>query len=911
MRPLHLTMQAFGPYAEETVLDLAPLTRGGLYLICGDTGSGKTMIFDAITYALYGEPSGNAREASMLRSKYAKHEDMTYVKLIFENNGHEYTVYREWGKERIKKGEVTYERSTEAWLEYPDGRRVNKHKDVTAAVSEIVGLDRERFRRTVMIAQGEFRELLLTKTDKRMEILRIIFKTELFADFSERAKLEYKAESNNAELLRQNAASYASMMTVFDGELRELLEKVPHVTVAELKKAVTELIISERQEADLVKAELDAVTSKAKEYSELFARAKSDRKTEEQQAEAVLKLESANQKLRDADIHAAESEKYSEYIDACKEKIASYRAVANDYDELERLIIELRETVAEHDKSSEELEKINGRLEAVAAESENLAASIEALNKKLADITAGESELAHITDMYHVNEARILCIGKFKECGFILTDAEDNYKSTAAEMIRSKELYAEKTRAYFDSIAGVLSAGLQEGEPCPVCGSTSHPGPAVCGDDAITKDELDELAADSERAASAAEETAIRVQVLRTERDRLADQIKEFSAEGKSIEETEVALSEEQAELKERIHDLNSLVQEKQSIEERLKAAVEKLDRIGALMVSDRARQSDLTVTLSSLSATIHEKESRRDAVLGKLPFESKAELEGEIQRLKTESDKLENELEQIKQEKKTAEIEREAAKSALETLTEQLKDSIADRYDELEALTAEYDRETERCRFKLVEAESEAEKNRSASAMLLRAMIQLQKSETRLSMLASISDTANGNVKGKDKIMLETFWQIRLFERIIRRANLRLMQMTDGRYELRRRKTSADQRGKSGLELDIVDHWNGSIRNVCTLSGGESFTASLALALALSDETEAESGGVKIDAMFIDEGFGSLDETSLETALTVLEAQSGGRSVGIISHVGALREKIERKIVVTKHGGESRVEIK
>ncbi len=910
MRPLHLTMQAFGPYAGETVLDLAPLTRGGLYLICGDTGSGKTMLFDAITYALYGEPSGNARESSMLRSKFARSEDMTYVKLVFEDSGKVYTVYREWGRERLKKGVLCEERSTEAWLEYPDGRRVNKHRDVTAAVSDIVGLDRERFRRTVMIAQGEFRELLLTKTEKRMEILRSIFKTELFADFAEMAKTEYKTENTNAELLRQNAMGCAAMMDVKDEELLQLLERVPHVSVGELKKALADLIIAERETVSRIKSELDETAEKAKSCVELFNRAKADRKTEEQRDLARVALEAAEQKLTYADIQAAESEKYSEYISECRERIIAYRNTSADYDELALITSELGNATKNRDETSAYLDKINARLEAILSESENLAREIERLNSALSDISKSEAELSRVVTECQTTEKRKETLAMYRTCAKALCTAEGEYKTASSNMIQAKELYAQKTRAYFDSIAGVLSSELREGEPCPVCGATVHPAPASRDDNAVTQEELDRLAAESERASSIAESAAVRVQVLRGDCARLLEEIKEFAPEEQNVDETESRLNEEYAKLQELSSKLKEAITAKPQLEEILKIAIEKLDRAGALMVSDREKRGTLTASLSSLNTLVAEKIALRDKALKKLPFSSKEELEKEIQRLKIESDKLEGELEHSLQMKKSAEIEREAAKAALDTLTEQLGDSIAHRYEELEALTEEYDGRLETVRFKLVEAESAAEKNRTASAMLLKTMIRLEKSEERLTMLTAISDTANGAVKGKDKIMLETFWQIRLFERIIRRANLRLMQMTDGRYELRRRKNAADQRGKSGLELDIVDHWNGSVRNVCTLSGGESFTASLALALALSDETEAEAGGVKIDAMFIDEGFGSLDETSLETALTVLEAQSGGRCVGIISHVGALREKIERKIVVTKHSGESKVKI-
>jgi len=201
-------------------------------------------------------------------------------------------------------------------------------------------------------------------------------------------------------------------------------------------------------------------------------------------------------------------------------------------------------------------------------------------------------------------------------------------------------------------------------------------------------------------------------------------------------------------------------------------------------------------------------------------------------------------------------------------------------------------------------------ERNRMIGDGLCRMLEECAQSEKRHAALSLISDTANGTLNGKAKIRLETFWQMRLFDRIIRRANIRLMKMTDGRYEMKRRTTADNQREKTGLELDIIDHWNGTARSVKTLSGGESFTASLALALALSDETEAEAGGVRIDAMFIDEGFGSLDEESLDTAMTVLESTAGDRSVGIISHVAELRQRIGRKIVVTKTVSGSRADV-
>ena len=257
------------------------------------------------------------------------------------------------------------------------------------------------------------------------------------------------------------------------------------------------------------------------------------------------------------------------------------------------------------------------------------------------------------------------------------------------------------------------------------------------------------------------------------------------------------------------------------------------------------------------------------------------------------------------------AKLMAESASSAVQTISSLLVESLADKLPEYETLSSALDAALTTSSDKLISEKLKNEKNLATSDSLLKAYREIEKSEKALVCLEAISQTANGQIKGKDKIKLETFWQIRLFDCIIRRANIRLMKMTEGRYELIRRAASADQRERSGLELDIIDRLNGRARNVRTLSGGEAFTASLALALALSDETEAEAGGVRIDAMFIDEGFGSLDEEALENAIRILEAQtSSGRAVGIISHVQSLRERIERQIIVTKKSGESEIRV-
>lgn len=911
MRPLRLTMQAFGPYAGETDLDLASLTRGGLYLICGDTGSGKTMLFDAITYALYGEPSGNTRETSMMRSKFAKPEEMTYVKLIFEDSGEIYTVYREWGREKLKKGVLCEEKSSEAWLLYPDGRRVNKHRDVTAAVCEIVGLDRDRFRRTVMIAQGEFRDLLITKTEKRMEILRSIFKTELFADFSERAKEEYRKELGNAELIRQSARSYAGMIETDDETLSSCLAEVPYSDRHILTNALSESEKAHEERINTLAREGERIEKSLKETRSLLARAENDRENEVRRKDAELTLKKAEAELKDLEEKARSAEELTAQIAGDREKAVEYKNTRRDYEELDLVATELYEAEKRRNEIRDQSDKKSARIELIRTETEQKAGLIKSLLERADDISAKESTLAEAKIQYDEQSRRATVIDEYLLASKELSKAEEAYTCAAEAMTATRELYTRKTRAYLDGIAGVLSAKLVDGESCPVCGSTAHPAPAHNDEMGITSEEIEALSAENDRVSKECEEAAIDVSLKRRAADELKADISAFLDDCNNIEKSANHIKTCAAELSLKISALQSDVSVKPELEKQIKDTTEHLDRIGALMEKEKADLDGLTTLLAAQTASATEKRERYTAISERLPFASKAELDDEINKLTSEADKLEGEYNETKRLADLAKIECESARAALETIMEQLYDSIADKCEEYKAASECYESLQKDNQAELIRETSRIQRNRAAAKMLAEALDTLETSENKLKSLSAISDTANGTVKGKDKIMLETFWQIRLFEQIIRRANLRLMQMTDGRYELRRRKNSTDGRGKSGLELDIVDHWNGSVRDVCTLSGGESFAASLALALALSDETEAESGGVKIDAMFIDEGFGSLDDTSLEMALTVLESQSGGRSVGIISHVGALREKIDRKIVVTKSGGESRVEIR
>lgn len=915
MRPLEITMQAFGPYAKEVTLPLTEITNGGLYLICGDTGAGKTMLFDAITYALYGEASGSNRETSMLRSKYARPEDATYVKLTFEDSGKIYTVYREWGREKIRKGVLTEEKSTEAWLSCPDGRTVSKHRDVTAAVTDLIGLDRERFRRTVMIAQGEFRELLYAKTEERMIVLRRIFKTELFERFASNAKLEYRKAENAAENLRQSAVRYAEMIAAEDEPLRDMLEKVPHVPTEELKNALAAEARETEEKIAMLEKQQISLTAEAKDARYRLSRAENDLAREKEAEIAKIAFEKAEKRHALAAQGVRETDSYREKAAALTEQVTTYRNLLAEYRELDALRSALEteeaaclQAVEQQKKTARRIaaaEEETARIEELLQSSRHAAEESRILEGKLTILHTEEKQiqqtLRHIRELIHAENQN--------------AEVKKQYAAALTALTQIRNEHTAGMRAYFDGLAGVLSKNLVEGEPCPVCGSTDHPNPAPQDTSGITREKLDLLRKKSDEAAEEAEKLAMQSGALESSITRLTEEITHetahLTAEDRSVQSPGNLLLARKKEITAEIASITEKIDVCTRLAEESRAAEERKERTVRLLETERTNERALLAKIAEKTAVVSEKKAQAETVAGRLPFPDTASMNAEIAKLSKAAEELIVLEENAKNRLIAAEKELESSRGTLNTLKEQLSDSIAAEYDEIRQHCQELDRTLDSLSAEKIRASAVLEKNRSSAKLLLKTMCEIEDAEKTVMLYASISNTANGAVPGKEKIMLETFWQMRLFERIIRRANIRLMQMTDGRYELSRRKAAENQRSKSGLDLDILDHWNGSVRNVKTLSGGEAFTASLALALALSDETEAEAGGVKIDAMFIDEGFGSLDEESLENAMAVLESQSsGGRSIGIISHVEALRDRIPRKILVTKQNGESTIDV-
>lgn len=909
MRPIKLTVSAFGPYAKRHEIDLSKLGQNGLYLITGDTGAGKTTIFDAITYALYGEPSGENREVSMLRSKYADEDTPTLVELTFAYAGKEYTIKRNPEYMRRKKsGEGYTSQSAAVELTYPDGRVETQTKTVKKCIEEILGVTREQFCQIAMIAQGDFLRLLLAKTEERQKIFREIFKTGIFRTFQDKIKDEALSISKERTNAKNSVSQYIGGMLcdednvlcidvnkAKEGEM--LTEEVVSLLgkLTEEDRKLTEEIKNEASQLDKKLDALTAVITKAQEQKKTsleLSRAKAELSEKEPNLEKLKAvLQSEKEKMKEADRLSREIlqiESELPLYDEAEEKKKSAEALQKQLyadmqsrDRGEKVLDELRsqtEALKETRKALENAGEQRAQLESEKEKAEGRRNAAAELRKDL-------SQLKKLCDDYRV--------------------AKDRYTKAAQkaeEMLRDA---VDKRRAFNNEQAGIMAESLAEGEACPVCGSTMHPKKAVKSQSAPTQAQVEsaeENAQKAQQAANKESETAseIRGNVNTSEtavRKKIAELLGECEM-ADAVKRTEELIAETEAQtakLTEQIKAEELKVKKKADLDVIVPQKEQELAKGTEELTSLKER-------ISSLSAKHSEMTKQSEELAKKLKFESKAHAQAVMTELSKNALAIKKAIEDA--EKRYSDHDKTLAQ--LRANIEQLERLLsgAESIDEEEKL-----REKAELTAKRTELSERAEKvahrlstNETVLKNVLRKSDELTELDRKWTWVNALSNTANGSISGKEKIMLETYIQMTYFDRILRRANIHLMKMSSGKYELKRSDTAENLKTKSGLELDVIDHYNGSTRSVKSLSGGESFIASLSLALGLSEEIQASAGGIRLDSMFVDEGFGSLDEETLQQAMRALHSLTeGSRLVGIISHVSELRREIDRQVVVRK----------
>ena len=909
MRPIKLVISAFGPYAKRTEIDMRALGERGLYLITGDTGAGKTTVFDAITYALYEKASGENRETGMLRSKYAELGTPTEVIFTFEYAGKQYTVKRNPEYERPSlRGDKTTTQRAEAELTLPDGTVITARRDVNRYIEALLGLDSSQFCRIAMIAQGDFLKLLFASTRERQEIFRSLFKTDFYSRLQDRLKKETLAAE------RQLHELYASLDQHIAGcgcgEQSELTEQLEKAKKGELLPAdaaeVIQQIIAEDKRGE-------------KQLAEQFLRADAELtainallEKEKQRRSTQIALDSAKQKTADLtkqkeQLQTSLAAAASHRSKALKfeEQAAVIRAQLPEYDLLELKKAELLDTEKLKDRVADSILKSEQQLENAAKETEQLKAERGRLE------TAGQLK-EQLLRQKERNEQRLNAYRalfeqaeKYRLLRESFIAEQSSYKIAAQELEKAQHKYELLNRAFLDSQAGVLAEQLEEGKPCPVCGSVEHPDIAKRPDAVPTRQQLDEAKAEYQKSQDKAAEHSGRAGAAKGEalaQKALVDGgIKQLFGECeigeayKKCGEVIPALEQEQKDIDKAVDNEQKNFERKLKIDELLPQKENLLKETEQKILLLKQQQTAACERAEGFITQIAE--------LGKkLTFSGKAQANKKISELVIQKQQAEQSFADAQQALFECEKQIAAAQSEAESLKKQL-DSLGEIPEEdifAKRDNAEIQREEILRQQKQLHARVAS--NTAALGRIEKQLLQLEQLEQKTAMVKELCDTACGSISGREKLSLETYVQTAFFDRILARANVRFLEMTSGQYELVRRKTAANNVSQSGLDLDVTDHYNDTVRSVKTLSGGESFKASLSLALGLADEIQSTAGGIKLDSMFIDEGFGSLDDESLSQAIKVLHGLTeGNRLVGIISHVGDLKSRIDRQILIKK----------
>lgn len=907
MRPLKITMSAFGPYAGEVTLDMQKLGKSGIYLITGDTGAGKTTIFDAISYALYGEASGNYRENTTLRSKYASADTPTFVELEFEYNNEIYKINRNPEYPRPnKRGEGFTKQSANAELIMPDGSVITKIKEVSAKVEEIIGINKNQFSQIAMIAQGDFRKLLNCETNERSKIFRKIFKTEPYHNIEIKLSSLFNELKRNREKEKSGIEQYINQLKCNENDTLSLeLERAKKgdVLIEDVIKLAGEIINKDTLEYTKTQKNIESINEEIEKINSNIKLYENQEATKKAYAKATAKLEEFKTKRNECEKAYKSAEAQRERLDGLTSKINLINSKMPKYDELKSLENSIKERKQSFEKNGSLLKLKQQEITSLEKEIDEKSKALEEV--KGADLlvqkmTAQKEEISKKAEALKELKTEIdRCKTEQKN----LKNAQSFAKSALDEYGALENEYNQIYIAFFNEQAGIIADELKDGEPCPVCGSTNHPNLARKSENAPSQADVESAQKLAKKAQEKADNARDTASALKSKFDEIAANVKSaakklfgtddnvfdnynsnINALKKEYDDTLALLKTEN----EKLNLYQKLDNEIPKIQEKQKSLSDEISTLNTQKASDEAFISENTKRVISIKSEL----DFESADLAKDKLKEYTNLSNDI---KNAIEKSKNDFDDIKSKYDT----QKGTKASLENALEEFKEIDLSSLNEKSLKLNEHKKDVDKTAKLLY---SRIDSNKSLVDDISEKRDILKGYDDKYVWLKALSETANGDISGKEKITLETFVQMTYFDSIIRKANIRLLTMSDGQYELVRRSDAETLKKNEGLALDVIDHFNASSRSVSTLSGGESFMASLCLALGLSDEIQSSNGGIKLDTMFVDEGFGSLDGEALDRALSALTSLSqGNRLVGIISHVDALRDRIDNKIVITK----------
>ncbi|MFR7401676.1 MAG: AAA family ATPase [Clostridia bacterium] len=887
MKPLKIKISAFGPYKNCIDIDFEKLGESGIFLITGDTGAGKTTIFDSISFALFGEVSGSNRPVPSVRSDFADNDTETFVELEFTHKNKKYKIRRNPAYERTKKrGEGTTKTSADASLEYDD-KVISGTKNVDIKIEEILGINSKQFKQISMLAQGEFLKILFAESKDRTEIFRRIFDTDIYNQIAKRLADKTRIAKAELEQLKDYFAINSSNIVWKDGIQSVQPKDVNELFIQEiLEKLQQEIKINSEQFEKCQEQISKQSDENSKMEKEITAQKdkndKIDRCQKLQEEQKVLQEKQEDIKQKEILI-----QKSQEIINKILPKEDKKKELEKEISQKQKVLQDISEKIELGKKKEEKFKQILELIEIIKVQFQ-----------KYSELKDGKTELED----------------KIKKLQVIIKEQEnkkiasENAQKLEAEWEKLSTEVLEKEKEFFKEQAGILAEKLKENEPCPVCGSLHHPNLAIKSTSVLTKEELDNLKEKEEKSRKTLTDATNKVTEINSKIETL---IKEFG-EKPDVELYNKKYAEISEELEKAYNQLNDnykkimlkdiviesfeydIFKEKitnkisKEREEFLKLQTQQEEnkkQIDELLQKKEKAQNDYQNTLKELG--FENEEQYKKSVLNNLQIEIFSK---EIEKYKTDVTINATKLEEIQKEIKGFEKV---------DLTAKIQE-FNNKKQELENMRRqqmEYHRIFENNNRILVDLQTNSKK--------------LDSKIKEFTMVEDLSKIANGTVYGKRRIEFEQFVQASYFDMVIIEANKRLLKMTDNRFLLVRKESSERVSDKIGLELEVIDNYNGKRRDVKSLSGGEAFKAALSLALGLSDVIQSYSGGIVVDTMFIDEGFGSLDTESREQAINTLnQLTDNHKLIGIISHVTELKERIDKKIIVTKSTGGSKITI-
>lgn len=919
MKPLKLTMSAFGSYAGKNVIDFTGQQQG-IFLITGDTGAGKTTIFDAITYALYNQTSGGERNGNMMRSQYAQPETETYVELEFLYRGQTYRVRRNPDykiTKTLKNGKIREQKVPHSVeLTMPDGTVFPEKKNATdAKIIEILGLTADQFSQIVMIAQGDFLKLLYTKSDERKMIFSKLFRTDIYWKIQE--NLRRKSMEMDERIQENDRAFEQEKSRII------LLPESEELPLDELVERLRERLKDALKEQNLRRANVEELNKKITKYEEinkLFVSLEKIRQNgkelEARQAESKERRQQIENARKADKVLVAEQQnlRQQQEVEQSAQAIAKMtETLANDQEMFETLKTQQQEAEAKQKREAADIQKKMLALEQSFPSYEALqnARSEEQQAKKVWEDLGKTSE-----ESFHKKEAGIAALKEQqKRQEQIVEQTKKNWEQTSLSASESAKHYEHMYEAFLKEQAGILAENLSAGCPCPVCGSTVHPDPAKLSDHAVTELEVEQ----AKKTRAAAEEKRdlayAAFEAEKTEKQKLAQAVEKEEADfvlaqtiakqqRKEAEQNYVSLQKIAEQIREKLV-YPSLAEAKKQY-----AAMQKaLEAAEQEIAKKRQKVSELAEAMNTLKGQkLAEEENQKTAK--KLAVKTEKEYAKLLEKSGFVSEETYHLA--ILPERSRSKLEREEKEYESQCLKQQSEQKLLEKQvsGKTYADTTELNEQLKAEKQALKEAEKTYMELHTAyendRSVLQNCAVYLEKGkklESEDQVIKSLSKTANGRLSGSAKIDFETYIQRQYFKQIIHEANKRLLTMSNHQFILKlKEEANTGRKTNEGLDLSVYSLVTDSERDVKTLSGGESFLAALAMALGLSDIVERSAGAIHPDMMFIDEGFGSLDAQSRQQAIEVLGELAGdSRMVGIISHVTELKEQIDRKLVVSR----------